>query len=1028
VLRRLLTNHVLANTTFVLVLGLGIAAFVLLPRQQDPTINFNWIEINTVLPGAGPRDIERRVTEPLEQRIRNVSDIQFVSSTSRESISSILVRFEDIDDDTFDERVADLRREVRSGEDELPERADDSTIREITTANAFPNATVAVTAPGSGERLRDQAQRIHDEMEQLPGVDSILAYGLTEPELQVAFDPVAVEAHGLEVGAIADTVRNYFRDLAAGDVQVGNRTWLVSVEGTTADPVEVGQLPIETAQGEVPLDALATVRRGRSERDTLVRYQGQPAVQLGINKKPKTNTLELVDRIQRYIDQRNAVADTTGVRLVLADDQTEITRNALHVMQTNMVIGLVLVLLVAWLFLGLGISVLTAIAIPFILAGVFLTLFLLERTLNVLVLLGVVISLGMLVDDAVVVVEAIYYRLERGARALEAAIGGLREIFAPITSAVATTIAAFMPLMLLPGILGQFMFLVPLVVTTALLFSLVEAYWMLPAHVTAARIDVTQRTRIQRLRTRTLRRIRSGYTRILAKAMRYPVAMLVSAALLFALALAAVVTETGVRRDFFASEPIRLFYVDVDMPIGTPLEQTLEQAQRVEARVRAGLQERELRSILTYAGRKFTETSPRRGDHYGQLLVALKPQTGDMRNVSSIIEALRLRVTGLSGPDQVSFLKISGGPPTTKPISIKVRGDTFDEIEAAVDDLKAIMGRRDAIQDITDNAELGQMALDLRVDAQAAHRAGLTPAQVARSIQLLVDGETVAAFQHQGEEREVRVFAERDGDIDAVDDLLATTLTGAGGRRVPLKQVVETDRGPGLAAIRHYNHRRAITVEANLDKERMDTLEANQWIMSEWQDIRDRHPNITLDSSGLLDDIKESLDSMFKLFLVGLGLMYLILGTQFRSYFQPLMILVTVPMAFTGVTIGMVVTGNPLSLYTLYGVVALSGIAVNAAIVLVSAANARLDTGMTPLHAILYAARRRVIPILITSLTTIAGLLSLATGLGGESLIWGPVATAIVWGLAVSSVLTLFVVPTLYALTMNRSWRRRGAA
>jgi len=208
----------------------------------------------------------------------------------------------------------------------------------------------------------------------------------------------------------------------------------------------------------------------------------------------------------------------------------------------------------------------------------------------------------------------------------------------------------------------------------------------------------------------------------------------------------------------------------------------------------------------------------------------------------------------------------------------------------------------------------------------------------------------------------------------------------------------------------------------------MDTLEANQWIMSEWQDIRDRHPNITLDSSGLLDDIKESLDSMFKLFLVGLGLMYLILGTQFRSYFQPLMILVTVPMAFTGVTIGMVVTGNPLSLYALYGVVALSGIAVNAAIVLVSAANARLDTGMTPLHAILYAARRRVIPILITSLTTIAGLLSLATGLGGESLIWGPVATAIVWGLAVSSVLTLFVVPTLYALTMNRSWRRRGAA
>jgi len=1024
-LRRFLTNHVLANATFVLILVLGIWAFLMLPRQQDPTINFNWIEINTALAGAGPRDIERRITEPLERSIRTISDIKFVSSTSRESISSILVRFEDISDATFDQRVADLRREVRSAEDELPDDAEEPTIREITTANAFPNATVAVTAPGDGERLRRQAQLVLEDLEQLQGVDSVQAHGLAEPQLQVAFDPIAVEAHDLDPADLADTVRNYFRDLAAGDIRVGDRTWLVSVEGTTADPTRVGDLPIETAQGEVPLDAVASVRRGRSDADALVRYQGQPAVQLGVNKKAKANTLQLVERIRRYIDERNVVAERTGVRLILTDDQTDITRNALNVMQTNMVIGLVLVLVVAWLFLGLGISLLTAIAIPFILAGVFLTLFVLDRTLNVLVLLGVVISLGMLVDDAVVMVEAIYYRLERGAKAIEASIDGLREIFTPITSAVATTIAAFLPLMLLPGILGKFMFLVPLVVTTALLFSLIEAYWMLPAHISAARIDVTKPTRIQRLRTRTLRRIRTAYTQLLARAMRYPGSMLVTAVVLFGLALTAVITETGVRRDFFASEPIRLFYVDVDMPIGTPVEDTLEQVRRVEARVRSGLQERELRSILAYAGRKFTDTSPRQGDHYGQLLVALQPREGDMRPVSDIISDLRPKVTGLTGPEKVSFLKISGGPPTTKPISIKVRGDDFDEIEAAAEDLKRIMRRRDAIEDITDNAELGQMELSIRVDAQAAHRAGLAPAEVSRNIKLLVDGEIVSTFQHQGEEREARVLPLRPDGVDAIDDVLATTLTGANGERVPLEQVVDIERAPGLSAIRHYNFRRTITVEANLDKEQMDTIEANQWILSEWDQIRDRHPNIALNTSGLLDDITKSLNSMGQLFLVGLGLIYLILGTQFRSYFQPLMILTTVPMAFTGVTVGMIVTGNPISLYALYGVVALSGIAVNAAIVLVSAANARLDAGMTPLHAILYAARRRVVPILITSLTTIAGLFSLAAGLGGESLIWGPVATAIVWGLAVSTVLTLFVVPTLYALSMQRSWRRR---
>jgi len=1028
VLRRLLTNHVLANVTFVIILGVGIYAYLVLPRQQDPTINFNWIEINTVLAGAGPRDIERRVTEPIERAIRNVSDIKFVSSTSRESRSSILVRFQDIDDATFDERTADLRREVRSAEDELPDAAEDPTIREITTANAFPTATLAVTGPGNGERLRQQAQRIREDIERLDGVDSILAYGLTEPELHVAFDPIAVEAHGLDPAALADTVGNYFRDLAAGDIQVGNRSWLVSVTGTTADPTEIGKLPIETARGEIPLDRVATVRRGRSEPDTRVSYQGEPAVQLGVNKKAKANTLALVERLNAYIEAQNALTHSTGVRLVLVDDQTEITRNALSVMQTNMVIGLVLVLVVAWLFLGTGISVLTAIGIPFIFAGTFLVLFLLDRTLNVLALLGVVISLGMLVDDAVVVVEAIYYRLERGAQAIDAAIGGLREVVAPITAAVATTIAAFAPLMILPGILGKFMFLVPLVVTTALLLSLVEAYWMLPAHIAAARVDVTRPTRVQRVRTRALRRIRSTYTRWLTRAMRYPISMLIVAITLFAIAAAAVLTETGVRRDFFASEPIRLFYVDVDMPIGTPLEDTLSQVQEVENRVRAGLREGELQSALAYAGRKFTQTSPQPGQHYGQLLVALQPREGGMRRVSQIIDDLRPKLTGLAGPDSVSFLKIAGGPPTTKPVSIKVRGDDFDAIQSAASDLKAIMGRKDAIQDISDNAALGQMELRLRVDAQAAHRAGVAPAQVSRAIRLLVDGERVSAFQHQGEEREVRVFARREGELAAIDDVLDTTLTGANGERVPLTELVEIGRQPGFAAIRHYDYRRSVTVSANLDKERMDTIEANRWILNEWSAIRDKHPGIALSTAGLLDDIKESLNALGKLFLVGVGLMYLILGTQFRSYFQPLMILTTVPMAFTGVTIGMAATGNPFSLYALYGVVALSGIAVNAAIVLVSAANARLDAGMTPIHAILFAARRRVVPILITSLTTIAGLFSLAAGLGGESLIWGPVATAIVWGLAVSSVLTLFVVPTVYALSMGRSWRRRSTA
>ena len=435
-----------------------------------------------------------------------------------------------------------LRREVRSAEDELPDDVEDPDILEVTTANAFPTAHVVVTAPGDGEQLRRQAELVREDIEQLKGVDRILATGLVEPQLQVVLDPARVEAHGLAPPAIADSVRNYFRDLAAGSVEVGDRSWLVSITGSTADPAELGRLPVESASGEIPLDAVATVRRGREEPRALIRHEGRPGVMFGITKKPDANTLDLVERLQAYVERRNEIETSTGVRLVVADDQTEITRNALTVMQTNMLIGLFLVVLVTWLFLGTGISLLIAIGIPAILAGTFWALFVFGQTLNVMVLLGIVIALGMLVDDAVVVVEAIYYRLERGQAVADASIDGLREVFAPVTSAVATTIAAFMPLMLLPGILGKFMFVVPLVVTTALVISLIEAYWILPVHITAARVDLSRPSRLQRIRTRTLRRIRSRYTRWLGIAMRRPVRMLLVGGTLFALALAAVTT------------------------------------------------------------------------------------------------------------------------------------------------------------------------------------------------------------------------------------------------------------------------------------------------------------------------------------------------------------------------------------------------------------------------------------------------------------------------------------------------------
>jgi len=1017
---RFLKNHVLANLTFVLVLVIGFLAYNTLPRQQDPTINFNWINISTVLPGASASDVEKKVTDPLEDALRKLQDVKFMSSNSRESVSNILIRFEDISPRLFDKRVNDLRREIQNKEDELPEAARDPFILEITSANAYPSATIAVVGQAMDEQLRIQARNVEKGLEQLKGVDRVDPVGLTDPELQVSFYTEKLEKLGLNPGHVSDTVSNFFQDIAAGDSRLQNDNWLVRVVGSDADPDALAERTVIGAVKETRLAEIASVSRGRNEPDRIASTMDKPAVLLAVMKQANANTIELVERIKIYMEARNEFADRTGVELILVDDQTVMTNNAINLMQNNALIGLVLVLIVAWLFLGSRIALLTAIAIPFILAGTFWVLSLSGETLNVMVLLGVVIVLGMLVDDAVVVVEGIYYRLRHGVDEVTASIDALKEVAAPVTAAVLTTMAAFGPLILLPGILGDFMRVVPMVVVTALAISLLEAFWMLPAHVMALKVNFRSPGKMQRMRVKMTHWIQVKYIRLLVMFLRRKWLTLVLVVSLF---LSAVGSFVGglVKMDFFAADTIRLFYVNVEMPPSTPLEMTLEKVKQIEKTVRAAMTDEELRAAVSYAGQMFTETEPRLGDQVGQVIVGLHPETVDGRSVEEMIESMRKQVEAIPGPLKVSFLRLSGGPPTEKPISVKVRGDDYDEIRAAANSLKQILGSIEGVTDISDDANMGRSELILRLDETAIARAGANPMQVIQTVQLLVDGVVVADMRDAGEKVEVRVQAAEREKQD-IDELLDFRMTLASGKQVPLHMLVDVKREAGLGNIRHYNFRRAITVEADIVDTVIDTVTANNLIMEKWETYQRQYPDIDLDFSGELDDIQESLDSILMLFVFGVGVMYAILGTQFRSYWQPMMILSTLFMAFTGVTFGLLVSQNPMSLYTLYGVVALAGIAVNAAIVMISAGNARLKAGMSVLHATIYAARRRVIPILITSLTTIAGLFSLAAGLGGKSLIWGPVATAIVWGLAFSTVLTLIVVPLLYRLFMPRSY------
>ena len=1019
-LLKFLKNDVLANLTFALILVIGIISYLSLPRQQDPDINFNWIVVTTLLPGASAQDVEKQITDPMEDALKTLPDIKFISSNSRESVSSLLIRFNQIDERLYDKHLSDLRREIQNVESDFPEAASTPKVLEIVSANAFPAATVLIKGLAYDENLRLQAKHVIDDLKRLKGVDRVDNYGLNDPELKIYYQPEKLIANGLNPTDLADSIKLLFSDLSAGSLTAGDQKWLVRLEGKNADPAYLSSLPILSKQGYIPLSDLARIERSQQDASRIVSSNGTPAILAAVLKQSGSNTLELIERVQDYIAQRNKLSNSTGVQLTLVDDQSEITRNALNIMQTNAIYGLSFVLLITFVFLGFRIAVITTIGIPFILAGTFWILSGLGQTLNVSVLLAVVIALGMLVDDAVVVAEAIYYRIALGEQRDIAVMNALKEVFAPVTTAVLTTMAAFLPLVLLPGILGEFMRVIPLVVTVALMISLVEAYWMLPAHVLVMNFDIHHKpSKTQRWRSRMTRSIRIFYTRLLIKVLRYPKLAIFTSVILFMLAVA-VMASPLIKKDFFASDTLRLFYVNVEMAPTSVLENTHKKIEEIEQLTRQLLKKNEYRDMVSYSGLLFTETEPRFGNQYGQVLIGLNPRLPGMRSVEQIMDDIRDQITQVPGPVNISFLKLSGGPPTTKSISVKVRGDDYDEIRRASSELKDILSQHKLISDITDDAARGSNQVSYKLRLEQIHKLGINPALLARTLLISVDGEVLTDIQVNGEKTDVRLLSATD-NLKQISDLLQQIVFTPAGKAIPLSLLVSDETRSSLGNIRHYNFKRTITVEADIDKTQIDEVAANNFIKDEWKKIKHKYPNVNLDFSGILDDIQEALDAIVVLFIFGVGVMYMILGTQFKSYFQPLMILSTVFLAFTGVVIGILITQHPLSLFALYGIVALAGIAVNSAIVLISTANAKLSSGMSLLHSTVYAARRRVIPIVITTLTTIGGLLSLATGLGGESLIWGPVANAIVWGLGFSATLTLFIIPILYRLFMSRS-------
>lgn len=1018
----LFRSHRLADLVWLSVLLLGAWAYLAMPRAQYPEVNLNWVAVAAVWPGAAAQDVERELAVPLETAARRVADVSLVAVSSRDHVATLLIRFRAVPHGRFERQLGALDREIRQAAADFPKDARPPQIIELTSSNFFPTAMVAVSGGPEDARICERAEAVRTQLENLPGVARVMAYGLRSRELEVRFDPEALVRERISPETLTRMIMDQARTYPAGMADVSGRRYALRVEGLGAHPDLLAELPIPTADGrQVALSRVAQVRLGISPAREMVHLNGRPAVLLSVTKAEGINSLALTDSIRDYIARQNQVEGLP--RLSLVDDQSQSTREAIGVMEVNALFGLVVVLAVCWFFLGSRMALLSSLGVPFALAGMFLVLYLTGQTLNVSVLLGVAIVLGIPLDDAVVVADAIRVRLASGLDRLAAVKGALAEVAQPVTASVFATCLAFAPLLFLPGLMGRFMFVTPLTVIVTLLMSLAASLWLLPRHAVAWGGCGAECAGGRSWRTGMARGLRRAYGRGLAWAFRHGTTVaLVFAALFLAAGLA--LGLEWVKPRWFASDPLRIFNLNVRAPAASNLKTTLEATEAVERIARQAARPGELTATLSMAGLQFTPREMVLGEHLGQVTVSLAPESAGARGVDDFVADLR-RALKAAGKADVTVQVLSADLPMLSSLSLRLTGAPLDRLAAAAQDLSAALAQTPGFSDTDDDTRFIQPRLTLKLDAAAAAAAGLDPLKLAALIRLHFEGIPVGRVV-DGEDRLDLVVRGSPMDEAAMQRWLSQPWRLPDGRSVDPGRLftLRMENAPG--ELRRVNAERTATVIAAFDQNRLTAGEAVTRVEAVWNRIGQRHPGVKMALGSELDDVKASLNDLVVLLVLGPMLMYALLAVQFGRLVLPLVILATAPMALAGVVIGLWVSGQPITLYTLYGAVALSGVAVNASIVLAAAGEDRLARGMHPLRAAFHAARRRLLPIIITTLTVIGGLVSLAFGWGGDSLLWGPVASAIVWGLAVATPLTLFVTPLMHGWLMGIRQRREG--
>ena len=1003
-------HSVLANmiTIFVVVAG-AYVTLKTMNREVFPATDLNLVVIRTTYPDASAAEVEDLITNPIEEAIREVEEIDEFTSSSLEGGSYVVVKI-DPEAPNIDRVINDIQRKVDLVKD-LPVDADDPVVEALTTAQ--PVIHVALHGAGDERVLRRYAEEVKARLERIDGVSSVERFGWRDEEFSIALDPARMARLDIAYDDVAAALARRNVNLPGGKIPDGERELLVRTIGKFHDAGRIADVIVRSnADGRhVRVCDIGEVTRQFAEDDWFVRTDGERSILLGVKKRASGDVITIVNQV-REIVASEAANRPPGITATLVDDTSFYVKRRLQVLLNNGWVGMILVTAFLFIFLNARVALFTALGIPFSFLATLLAMSYFGITINLMTMFGLIIVLGMVVDDAIIVGENVARRLEQGQEPVAAASEGATEVMYPVISTVLTSVAAFLPLLFAPDLYGTYLSWLVYVVVLALGSSLLECLLVLPAHLADSMRSLARHGgHYHERKHRLMHALQRLYERSMRPVLRFRYVFLVLTALFFTGLV--MLSMRSIRIDIFPEDMIDIFFVRIETGQGAALEHTDAVAMRVLEQVRK-LPTNELQHVVTHVGRHITmdNSGQDAGSHLAQLIVYLTPQETRERLTQRIIDEVRQAAQGIDGIDRLDLESLKPGPPAGRPLEIKISGADYSVIERIADDIKRFMGGVPGVEDIQDDLEEGKEELHVIVDEDEATRLGLRVDSVARTVFGAFHG-AEATVVREGRE-EIPVMVRLPPALRSEAQLQELAVRNDLGRLISLSRVAQVERSRGLPAIQHVNGDRVVTVSASINTELISSTEVNLAIDRQFQDLDTRHPGYRLVPSGEWKETRKIVDFMKVAFVVASLLIYSIMVVQFGSFVQPLYVMVAIPLGLIGVAIALVLHDKPVSMMALMGVVGLGGVVVNDAIVLVSFINDRRADGRSVYDAVMEAGITRLRPILLTSVTTIAGLMPTIYGWGGYEPFIVPAAITLAYGLLFSTFLTLAVVPALY--------------